>query len=245
MRNSGDATLGILGGMGPLATAEFVRTIYEFNLAPTDQGMPRIFLDCDPGLPDRTEAIRANGASELAGLLDYRLRRLCEVGSTKIVIACVTVHHFLPQVDAALRARVLSLVAVAASALAAAPGRFLMLATQGARESGVFEREPGWQLVADRVVPLAPPDQDLVHRLVYRIKRLDATPDEVIAVVDRLRERYGCSGVVLGCTEFHLFSRELAARLGAANVVDPLRSIAAGLPGYLSSTTGREAQLCL
>jgi aspartate racemase len=49
--------------MGPLASAEFVKTIYEYNLASREQEMPACILLSDPTIPDRTEAIQ-NGAEE-------------------------------------------------------------------------------------------------------------------------------------------------------------------------------------
>lgn len=229
--------LGVLGGMGPLATAQFIRTIYEFNLAPVEQSMPRVLADCDPGLlPDRTQAIRAHWESRMAARLDERLRRLSDAGATRTVLACVTAHHFLGQVSPPVRAKVISLTSVMVQALAQASGPLVLLATRGAREARIFEREPGWLDVAGKVVLPAPPDQELVHGLVYRIKQSLATPSEVIGVTGELCERYGCGGVILGCTEFHLHSGTLTDRYGPAGVVDPLRSIAAELPRYLRTT---------
>ena len=48
---------GILGGMGPLASAEFLTSIYKLSLGRTEQNMPRLYLVSDPTVPDRTKAI--------------------------------------------------------------------------------------------------------------------------------------------------------------------------------------------
>lgn len=227
-------TLGILGGMGPLATAKFIQTIYEFNPAAVEQSMPRVLADCDPGLlPDRTQAIRGRYEDRCATLLDERLQRLSEAGATSLVLACMTAHHFLDRVSLPVRARVISLVSVAMHSLAGTRQSVVLLATLGTREARIFERAPGWPEVADRVVLPGPADQELVHDLVYRIKQSQATPGEVIDVADQLCKRYDSAGVVLGCTEFHLHSQALTARYGPQHVVDPLRDIAADLPRYL------------
>lgn len=220
--------LGILGGMGPLASAEFVRNLYELNVTAKEQLMPRIILDSDPSFPDRTEAIVAGRHREMADFLQNRLDGLAVGGAHRIVIACVTAHHFLDLIDPPIRSRVVSLVTTTVRELSARPGRFLLLATEGTRRSRVFEHASAWPSVASRVAWPTPDDQDTVHKLIYGIKSRTGDSD-IVTVVDELRTRYGCTGLVLGCTEFHLYARPLMARYGADNVVDPLWAIADSL----------------
>jgi aspartate racemase len=217
--------IGVVGGMGPLASAEFVRNIYRFRDCGREQDMPRVLLDSDAGFPDRTAAIKAGRISEIATILSQRLRGLLGIGATRLVIACFTAHHFLPAVDPAVRARLVSLVDVAVDELAGLDGRFLMLCTEGTAQAGVFQSAAGWPLVADRVVFPAVEDQAVVHGLIYHMKINGPTPT-VVRSVDELRARYGCAGVIGGCTEFHLVSGELVARYGQHRVVDALRTIA-------------------
>ncbi|MER6031535.1 amino acid racemase [Streptomyces sp. NPDC001851] len=218
--------LGVLGGMGPLSSAEFLRTLYACPWAGPEQTRPRVLLDSDPAFPDRTEAIRLGRVREMTERLENRLRDLLDRGADRVVVVCFTAHHFLRLVDPALRQRVVSLVDVTAAELALTSGRFLLLSTEGSRQARVFEQAPGWDAVADRVVRPGRDDQALVHRLIYRMKHEGPLPDEVLPPVDRLLRRYGCSGVVLGCTEFHLVSRELTARYGPDRTVDALRTLA-------------------
>ena len=49
--------LGILGGMGPLASAEFLKTIYEYGTRDLEQRSPACILYSDPTFPDRTQTI--------------------------------------------------------------------------------------------------------------------------------------------------------------------------------------------
>lgn len=226
-------TLGVLGGMGPLASAAFIRDIYEFSPASREQQMPRIVLDSDPAFPDRTEAIRSGNTSPILTMLNRRLAGLVESGATRVVIACVTVHHFLDAVDPRLRAYVVSLPAVTVSTLSQSPGDYLLLATAGTRQAKIFEREPGWPEVAARVRLPTFPDQELIHDLVYRIKELSACGSEVVQIVETLLEKYMCDGVVAGCTELNLHAKNLVARYGAKNVVSPLRIIAENLDTYM------------
>jgi aspartate racemase len=226
-------TLGVLGGMGPLASAAFIRDIYEFNCTSREQQMPRIVLDSDPAFPDRTEAIRSGNTSLILSMLNRRLAGLADSGATRIVIACVTVHHFLDAVDPQLRSYVVSLPAVTVSALSQAPGDYLLLATAGTRQAKIFEREPGWPEVAARVRLPSVSDQELIHDLIYRIKQLSARSSEVAHTVETLLEKYSCDGAVAGCTELNIHANNLVARCGAKNVVSPLRIIAENLDTYM------------
>ncbi|AEW95034.1 MULTISPECIES: aspartate/glutamate racemase family protein [Streptomycetaceae] len=222
--------LGVLGGMGPLASAEFVRTLYACQPAGPDQSRPRVLLDSDPAFPDRTEAIRTGRTAEMTGRLELRLAELLDRGADQLVVVCYTAHHFLALVDPALRARLVSLVEVTAAQLLRTTGRFLLLATEGTRRAGIFDRAPGWADVAHRVVLPAPADQERVHRLIYRMKTYGPLPDEALPLVEELRQAYDCAGVVLGCTEFHLVSDRLTARYGPARTVDALRTVATRFP---------------
>jgi aspartate racemase len=185
------------------------------------------------------ESRQACRRGEIVGPLNESIAGLRSAGATRVVVACVTAHHFLDWIDPALRARVISLVAVTVRELTTTTGTFLLLASQGTRTARLFEREPGWAGVADRVVLPGPTDQELVQRLIGQVKLLETTPGDVLAAVDGLRARNGCSGVILGCTDFHLHSRELVARYGTSRVVDALRRIAVDLDSYLALEPGR------
>jgi aspartate racemase len=101
--------LGILGGMGPLASAEFLKTIYEYNVADLEQELPACVLYSDPKFPDRTEAIISGSDDILINLMVTALESLCQLGISKVVITCVTMHYFLPLIPTRLREKVISI----------------------------------------------------------------------------------------------------------------------------------------
>lgn len=228
--------LGILGGMGPLVSARFVQHVYELNITEREQQMPRVLLDSDPGFPDRTEAIRTGRVDDVATLLATRVDRLIMAGATQVVVACMTAHHFFGHIGPLSRDRIISLVDTAIGELSSRHGTFLLLATSGSRQAQIFQSAPGWAAVADRVVLPTDDDQNLIHQLVYRIKRCQAG-STVLPNIEVMLARYGCDGVILGCTEFHLYTRQLAARYGTTNVVDALWSIAVNLNQDLAAPT--------
>ncbi|HVT18148.1 MAG TPA: aspartate/glutamate racemase family protein [Thermoanaerobaculia bacterium] len=239
--------LGILGGMGPLASAEFLQTFYRLNTAEPEQDSPVCVLLSDPTFPDRTEAIlrgerpaAATGshgeaapnpaAQALGERLSRALDELSQMGAERIVIACVTIHHFLPAVPAALCRKVVSLIDLIVDAVLAAPRPYLLLATNGTRAARILERHQRWSSIARWIEYPGEGDQRELHEHIYRLKG-HAPPGELAAWLDALAVRSGMtggSGFIFGCTELHLLHRGLAERSGGPDgpggpvVIDPL-----------------------
>ena len=70
-------TLGVLGGMGPAAGAEFLRLLARDAPAKRDQDHPRVIALSDPAIPDRSDAIRGLG-EDPTPRLRRELERLVE-----------------------------------------------------------------------------------------------------------------------------------------------------------------------
>jgi aspartate racemase len=221
--------LGILGGMGPLASAEFLRTIYKLNPVDVEQESPVCFLHSDPTFPDRTEAILKGAEDSLVKPLGKALEKLYGLGSHKVVIACVTMHHLLPRVPLELRRGIISLVELTVEEALKSGKRHLLLCTDGTRKSGVFQSHERWRLAQARVALPDDGDQRDIHALIYRIKKNGRTPAAIRQVRDLLR-KYRVDSYISGCTELHLLSEDFAGsvRGGVAdrNVIDPLWIIA-------------------
>ncbi|MEN3304474.1 MAG: aspartate racemase [Micromonosporaceae bacterium] len=229
--------LGVLGGMGPAASTGFLQTVYETAAEQSgsfaEQVLPRCLLDSDPAFPDRTEAIRTGGEAQFTARLVRRLADLEKLGATRIVLACVTAHHFLYRLDPARRAQMISLVDVILDDLEAVGEgeRLLLVATHGTREARILERSDRWPAVAHRVVLPGPKAQDTLHRLLYRLKWEPLT-DELTAHFLRIVAEHDCQGLIAGCTEVHLLTRRL--RGGGQRIVDPLLTIATQLKSLLA-----------
>lgn len=234
----GNRLLGILGGMGPLASAEFVHSVYRLNVAEPEQRAPVLVLHSDPSIPDRTAAILAGDTRELAARLIAALEALAASGAHRIVIACVTIHQLLPQVPDDLRARVVSLLDLVVDELRAARGPYLLLATTGTRRARIFENHPAWGEVAGRVRFPDEADQHRLHETIYRFKQGEPL-EPFIPWLESLLGKYGAEGLVFGCTELHLFQRPLARRGPEGTplrVIDPLLIAAQRLGRLLGSS---------
>ena len=227
--------LGILGGMGPLASAEFIRTIYELNVAEREQALPVCVLYSDPTFPDRTETLISGDHEILVGRLVEALEALLELGAHRIVIACLTIHHFLSGIPAHLRETIISLVDVTIDEIVNRGESHLLLCTNGTRASHLFEQHPRWEAASPYMRWPNDTDQQMVHDAIYKLKRgHDAAT--VLPFFENLRERYKVASIVAGCTELHLLTKRwnMAGNGGAAHIVDPLLIVARNLKRYLN-----------
>ncbi len=91
------ALVGILGGMGPLATADFYYKLVRSIKAEKDQDFNRIIIDSNSQIPDRIEAILHNGQSPEKALKESA-RQLVDLGAKIIAVPCHTVHPFIEKI---------------------------------------------------------------------------------------------------------------------------------------------------
>lgn len=235
---SNQPKVAVIGGMGPLASAEFVRTIYERSAGLPEQQMPSLLLWSDPSFPDRTTALLDGRADVLVEPLQQSIEQCGALGAGMVVICCVTMHGVLPSLPAHLRARVVSLVDVLLTAAIEQERRLLLLASIGTRRTRVFEEHPLWARASRWLVWPDEDDQRRVHQAIYAIKQNTGLV-EAQALVERLRLQYAAAAFAAGCTEFHVLHR----RWGAPGVdcVDPLDIIATSLaapPARVATAAG-------
>ena len=95
--NTKQPTYGVIGGMGPLASAEFLKTIYEYSLDQREQDSPVVLVYSDPTFPDRTDAFLAGQDEALLSQLNRAVDRLRSWDASKIVICCMTIHYLVPR----------------------------------------------------------------------------------------------------------------------------------------------------
>lgn len=230
-----EKTLGILGGMGPLASAEFVKTIYEFNTGAIEQESPVCILYSDPTVPDRTEAI-FNGADEaLLKRLVKALDTLCGLGADKIVIACITIHYLLPRLPRCLRERIISLVDLIVDEVLATEKRHLLLCTSGTRQADIFQNHDRWKLISPTIVFPSQDDQNLVHDLIMKIKT-NKIDDSLWCRFDDFSEKYRVDSFIAGCTEFHVLVKRLITRGSGRQYrfLDPQLTLARELKRFIN-----------
>ena len=222
--------LGIVGGLGPFASAEFLKTVYEYGIGENEQDAPIVLMHSDPTFPDRTDAFLAGESELLLTRLTGVLQSLADAGASRFVICCMTIHHLLPSLPVHLRARIVSMLDVIFDNLKP-PQRHLLLCSNGTRRLELFEQHPQWEKHKSQIVLPDADDQDKIHReLIYPIKKNpDFSPLKVL--LETLLERYEVDSFIAGCSEIHILAKQFVFNHNHADgygCLDPLMIIARG-----------------
>jgi aspartate racemase len=223
---------GILGGLGPLASAEFLNTIYEYAEWDREQDAPRLILVSDPTFHDRTDSFLEGREEKIRCQLRENLQKLRQAGATHIVICCVTMHYLLPRLLPSEGWDIVSLIDVALRGAMNTPGKHLLLCTKGTMQLQIFQQHPLWPLAAPRIIVPDESDWRSVHDLIYAIKR-DRTAQYQGAILKTILERYSVESCIAGCTELHILARCLYRQKETARLrwIDPLELLARHIVG--------------
>ena len=89
-----EKTLGVLGGMGPAACAEFLRILARDVPAKDDSQHPKIIMLSDPETPDRSDGLMGIGPDPLP-VIRKNLFKLIECGADVLAVPCNTAHYFI------------------------------------------------------------------------------------------------------------------------------------------------------
>ena len=223
--------------MGPLASAEFLKTIYEFNLKGAEQASPACVLYSDPSMPDRTQTIRDGSDEVMLERLTEALEGLCRLNVRKIVITCVTSHHLLPRLGAELNEKIISLVDLIVHEVSRRKKRCLLLCSDGTRAKRLFQQHARWNEAKAHIVLPSDEDQAVIHSLIYRLKENGSRKD-VMQCLAAILQKYELNVFIAGCTEFHLLTKYLLAEKAQAdkfNSIDPLMTLARDLKGFTNA----------
>ena len=215
--------VGVLGGMGPLATIDFMRKVLAATDAATDQDHVPLIVSSIPQVPDRSAAFRGDGASPLAAMVASG-RRLLGAGAGLVVVPCNTAHLWFAELQAALEVPMLHLVdaALADAITTAGPGATLgLLCTDATLASGLYlNRTPRVQWA----LPTATEMLDWVMPGIAAVKAGELERGgELLSAAARALARRGAQALVLGCTEVPLV---LGPRNAPVPVIDATAALA-------------------
>ncbi len=203
--------IGVLGGMGPLATADFFQKVIQATPAKADQDHVRVLIFSNPHIPDRTAAIRGEGPDPLPALI-ASAEALIRAGADFLVIPCVTAHAFFDGLQQAVRIPILHLIRETATWLGQerpALRRLGVLATTGTLQCRLFEDQ-----FSPYGLTIVTPEPDIqasrVMEAIYAVKHGEAleTPRRLIREAADHLQRRGAEAVVAGCTEVPLILRD-------------------------------------
>jgi len=220
--------LGVLGGMGPLATVDFMNKVIGLTQAGRDQDHVPMVVYSVPQVPDRTAAILENAESPLPAMLQG-MAVLRQAGAECVAIPCNTAHYWYAELAREGRLPILHIADAACEGLAGrgvGGGNVGLLATSGTLAAGFYQDRLaacGYRCVT----PAADDQQKLVMGGIHHVKagELDAARQVLERAAHRLIQA-GAQAIVLACTEIPLVLTPESPP-GAAALVDATEALAA------------------
>lgn len=217
-------TVGILGGMGPLATADLFNKIVTLTDAKSDNEHIHVIIDNNTEIPDRTDYIINNGKNPLKHMIKSA-QRLEMMGADVIIMPCNTAHYFYDEIIKYIDISFINMIEETAKEVKRiypSLKKIGLLATEGTCKAGIYDK------IFDKydleLVKSSSDKQRYITELIYDIKKGKAhiNLQGFYIVLDELKNS-GVDIFILGCTElpvaFQMYNIE-------EEYIDPTRILA-------------------
>lgn len=197
-----DKTIGILGGMGPLATVDIFHKIVSLTKANSDQDHIHIIIENDPGTPNRLDFLLRDGESPEKHLIQLATK-LEMMGADVLIMPCNTAHYFYDTIKKHLGIDFINMIDETAKEIKqTSPSckKIGLLATKGTYYTGIFEKVFSPYEI-EVIIPNLE-DQQYIADLILAVKIGQTTFDltNIHQVLENLK-RANMDVLVLGCTE--------------------------------------------
>lgn len=225
-------TLGVIGGLGPLATAYFMELVTNMTDARTDQQHLEMIVYSAPSIPDRTAYILGVSRDDPCPDMIRIGRKLAQQNVDHIAIPCMTAHYFFDELEQNIPVPLIHGVRETVRHLRENGIRRVgIMATSGTIQAGIFRRELENQGL-EAVIPGQRAQADVMHLIFGNIKA--GRPPEIErfhAAARDLRES-GAEAIILGCTELSLIKRDYPIGPGFLDAMEVLAREAVLSCGY-------------
>lgn len=235
--------VGVVGGVGPAATVDFMRKVVQLTKASRDQDHIKMLIDQNPQIPDRTANLLADGEDPTIALLATG-KRLEAGGADVIAIPCNTAHAFVERIEPQLDVPILNMLTEVMKHIQQSlpwVSRVGLLATSGTVASRVYH-----EAFAKSGITLLVPNeatQERVMASIYGGTGVKAgftsghCTEDLTAGIEHMLEM-GAQAVILGCTELPLI--ELSAETkSSVPLVDPTNVLAAACVSLALQSSSR------
>jgi aspartate racemase len=214
--------IGVLGGMGPAATANFLARIAELTPASRDQDHVPLIVHAVPQIPDRSAAILADDDAPFLPLASG-IRFLENAGAEAIVMPCNTAHHWHRRLSRLSRVPILHIADAVVEDLGpeGADASLAILATRGTLASSIYEerlrRTVGRVVIPDEEIQILV-DQAIATVKAGRLAEASGLAEEIAA----LSLTAGANRLLLACTELPIAFARLASSAPVLDATDAL-----------------------
>ncbi len=207
MKDNKNPVLGILGGLGPMATVYFYEMITEHTKASCDQEHIDIVINSRATTPDRTDYIMGKSQENPLRIMVEDSKRLKEYGVTLLAIPCNTAHYFYDMLTDAIDIPFLNIMDETAAYLESRGVKKAgVLATEGTVTSMTYHR-----YLAAHGIECVVPDREhqrMVSEIIYGDIKVGrrADMDKFMSCANSLFDM-GAEKIILGCTELSLIKK--------------------------------------
>lgn len=204
-----DKLIGILGGMGPEATAHFYFKLIKATPSKTDQDHFRVIMDSNSKIPDRTSAIFGNGENPVPALIETAKTLEC----AKVDVACIpciTAHYFIDEIQESVNFPILNALReldIYIKANYPDIKNIGILATSGTLKTGLFNKYlsdynliyPDYDIQTNKVM-------QAIYSPQYGIKSgvIEGKPIDMLVETGEILIKNGAQILIAGCTEIGL-----------------------------------------
>mgnify|MGYP003086024473 FL=1 len=203
-----DITVGVLGGLGPMATVYFYDMVVEMTDAKKDQDHLDMIIMNRATTPDRTAYILDSGSDSPLDYIARDAKRLEAAGADFLVLTCNTAHYFYKDIIEGLGIPLINMIEeTVVHAKKQGHRKIGILATTGNIRTGLYQDMCAKHSV-DYYVPTEPV-QDMVMDIIYgQVKAgKKADMDQFNKIIGVLKSE-GCDCAILGCTELSIIKKD-------------------------------------
>jgi aspartate racemase len=227
------AIIGILGGMGPLATVDFINKLIALTPAKQDQEHLPYFLANLPQIPDRSAAILGQGNDPLP-MLRYGIDKLNHVGVSVVAIPCNSSHHWHEEMSRQCFAPILHIAKASTLAIKNSGGQCVaILATRGALKSGFYQRELERANI-DWILPETMNAQIDIDQCIHAVKagNLALSANMLMQALEKIGKQ-NIDSILMACTEIPIAAQHISTH--GLILVDSSMELARATVGYALS----------
>lgn len=217
--------LGVIGGMGPLATYNFFGKVINLTDGDKDQEHLHIIIDNNTKIPDRTEYILGDGEDPSIELVKSAIK-LETMGVDYIAIPCNTAHYFYDDMSKHTNVKILNMLEETTLYLKDAYPKntdYLLLATKGTYKSEIYKKIfQNYQL---NIIEPNDSDKDTIMNWIYGVKssKFNVIPKDFENLSNKYRKDKNIP-IILGCTELSTLAEMID--LPEEEYVDPMNILA-------------------
>lgn len=229
-----DKTIGIIGGMGPLATVDMFNKIVTLTEANIDQDHIHIIIDNNPGTPDRLNFLFRDGESPEKALVQSAIK-LQSMGADALIMPCNTAHYFYDAIKKYVSIDFINMVDETAKEIKKALPfckRVGLLATKGTYSTGVYDK-----IFTPYEIEVIKPDiegQGYIAELIAAVKKGQKTFNltNIYRVLEDMKKKK-VEIFVLGCTELPIAFQKFDIK---EKYIDPTTVLACSAIRYAGKT---------